>query len=115
MIEFLCSNVHSKTKFKGNFTLKKHNKNTIKVIPLIKDINDKIKTVKIKNGTGNRIKYALVQTVIFMIYTYSTMFPFMLYCFFTILLLIYYDLNISYILRSCILYDFKYAAMQQPA
>lgn len=65
----------------------KHNKNTIKVIPPIKDINDKIKkTVKIKNGTGNRIKYALVQTVIFMIYTYSTMFPFMLYCF-----LLYYS------------------------
>lgn len=56
----------------------KHSKNTIKVIPLIKDINDKIKKW---NGTGNRIKYALVQTVIFMIYTYSTMFPFMLYCF----------------------------------
>lgn len=39
------------------------------------------KTVKIKNVTGNKIKCALVQTVIFMIYTYSTMFPFMLYCF----------------------------------
>lgn len=35
--------------------------------------------------------------------------------FFTVLLLIYDDLNISYILRSCIVYDFKYAAMQQPA